>query len=172
MAATHIHNLCPHPVEKDITPHELFKKTKPSISYLRVFGCDAFGLTPEANRSKLDFRALKYAFIGYSGHQKGYKLNDPKQGVTKIFKDVVFNESSFGDRSDDEALSEPCDFSDDEAYEQEPVPNNDDESVPNDDDIETRARQTSRKFQPPERFGDLVSTNWIHSISSDDVPHN
>src|SRR5690349_18892754 len=76
LTATHVHNLCPHPTIPNVTPHELLRRTKPDIRYLRTFGCDAYAYVPSCKRSKLDPRANKFVFIGYGSHQKGYELYD------------------------------------------------------------------------------------------------
>jgi len=64
LTASHIHNICPHPNIDGTTPHEQLHGRKPDVSYLRVFGCDAYGLAHA--QSKLEPRAKKCIFIGYS----------------------------------------------------------------------------------------------------------
>jgi hypothetical protein len=54
----------------DTNPHEVWLGKKPSVSHLKVFGCDAFVHVPKEKRSKLDNKATKCIFIGY-------KLWDP-----------------------------------------------------------------------------------------------
>ena len=39
---------------EDKTPHEVLTGKKPSLSHLRVFGCDAYVHVPNEKRTKLD----------------------------------------------------------------------------------------------------------------------
>jgi hypothetical protein len=54
--------------------HEVWFGKKPSLSHLKVFGCDAFVHVPKEKRSKLDKKAIKCIFNGYKEGLKGYKL--------------------------------------------------------------------------------------------------
>ncbi|MCO5594535.1 hypothetical protein L7F22_048567 [Adiantum nelumboides] len=66
------------------------KNRKPSVSYLRVFGCLAYAHIPQQLRGKLDDKAVKCIFVGYSSGSKGYRLYNP--ATNKIFesRDVIF----------------------------------------------------------------------------------
>ncbi|MCO5561878.1 hypothetical protein L7F22_015503 [Adiantum nelumboides] len=61
-----------------------------SVSYLRVFGCLAYAHIPQQLRGKLDDKAVKCIFVGYSSGSKGYRLYNP--ATNKIFesRDVIF----------------------------------------------------------------------------------
>ena len=56
----------PHPLNKHVTVDEKFYSIKPTMSRLRVFGSDAYLHTNLVNQSKLDPRASKSIFVGYS----------------------------------------------------------------------------------------------------------
>jgi hypothetical protein len=58
----------------NITPHEVWFGKKPSLSHLKVFGCDEFVHVPKEKRSKLDKKAVKCIFIRYKEVMKLYKL--------------------------------------------------------------------------------------------------
>jgi hypothetical protein len=58
--------------------HEVWIGKKPSLTHLRVFGCDAYVLVTKENRSKLDKKAEKCIVIGYKDGPKGYKVWNPK----------------------------------------------------------------------------------------------
>jgi hypothetical protein len=60
------------------TPQEVWTGKKPSLTHLKVFGCDAYVHVPKENRSKLDKKDEKCIFIGYKYGLKGYKLWNPK----------------------------------------------------------------------------------------------
>ncbi|MCO5605585.1 hypothetical protein L7F22_059768 [Adiantum nelumboides] len=92
--AAHVLNRCPTRALKTITPYESWYDRKPSISYLRVFGCLAYAHIPQQLRGKLDDKAVKCIFVGYSSGSKGYRLYNP--ATNKIFesRDVIFAETT------------------------------------------------------------------------------
>jgi hypothetical protein len=83
-------SMSPSSVLVDMTPYEVWSGKKPSVSHLKVFGCDAFVHAPKLKRSKLDKKAIKCIFIGYKEGVKGYKLWDPASRKTMYSQDVVF----------------------------------------------------------------------------------
>ena len=76
----------------DKTPQELWTSKKPSLSHLRVFGCDAYIHVPKEKRTKLDGKLEKFIFIGYQNGLKGYKLWNPVTRKVVSSRDVVFRE--------------------------------------------------------------------------------
>ena len=60
---------------------------------LKVFGCVAFVHMHNHNRDKLDPRAVKCVFLGYSPTQKRYKCFDPNKQKYFVTMDVTFFES-------------------------------------------------------------------------------
>ncbi|MCO5596415.1 hypothetical protein L7F22_050477 [Adiantum nelumboides] len=92
--AAHVLNKCLTLTLKTITPYEAWYDRKPSISYLRVFGCLAYAHIPQHLRGKLDDKAVKCIFLGYSSGSKGYKLYS--SAINKIFesRDVIFAETT------------------------------------------------------------------------------
>nr|KYP48213.1 Retrovirus-related Pol polyprotein from transposon TNT 1-94 [Cajanus cajan] len=58
----------------------------------KVFGCVAFVHVHGPNRGKLDPRALKCVFVGYTYTQKGYKCYYPPSKKFFITRDVTFHE--------------------------------------------------------------------------------
>ena len=63
---------------------------------MRVFGCIAYAHIPDVRRQKLDKKADKFRFVGYSIQSKGYCLLDEEKGKVYIRRDVIFNEQDFG----------------------------------------------------------------------------
>jgi len=59
---------------EDKTPQEVWTGKKPSLSHLKVFGCDAYVHVPKKERTKLDCKSERCIFIGYKDDLKGYKL--------------------------------------------------------------------------------------------------
>lgn len=76
-----------YPVEpSSLTPPiSLLSKSYPHLSNsyslpLKTFGCTAFVHVHDHHRNKLDLRAIKTVFIGYSPTQKGYRCYYPQTG--------------------------------------------------------------------------------------------
>ena len=93
MTACYLINRTPTRVLEDSTPYEVLNKRKPSVDYLRVFGCVCFVLQPGEHRNKLEARSVKAVFIGYSTTQKGYKCYVPETRRVMVSRDVKFVES-------------------------------------------------------------------------------
>jgi len=82
----------------------------------RIFGSVAYVHIHSQNRGKLDPRALKCVFIGFSPTQKGYKCYQPSSKKFFVSADVTFDESeSFFNHSYNQGESlkgkEPLDLS-------------------------------------------------------------
>jgi hypothetical protein len=75
-----------------MTPKEKFIGKKPDVSYLRMFDCIAYLHVPDEKRSKLDPKAEKCVFIGYSLKQKGYRCFNPSTQKLQVSRNVVFDE--------------------------------------------------------------------------------
>jgi hypothetical protein len=56
----------------DKTPQDVSTGKNPSLTHLKVFGCEAHVHVPKENRSKLDKKDEKCIFIGYKYGLKGY----------------------------------------------------------------------------------------------------
>jgi hypothetical protein len=54
-----------------MTPEEKFTRKKPNVSHFKVFGCIVYVHVPDEKIPKLDPKAEKCIFIGYSLKQKG-----------------------------------------------------------------------------------------------------
>ena len=109
IASTHLINRLPSSVLLGKVPFEVLASyvSLPSFHNLpaRVFGCVAFVHIPKSQRSsKLDARALKCVFVGYGGHQKGYKCYHPPTGKYYVTMDVTFFEDMSYYTSSDTAL--------------------------------------------------------------------
>ncbi|MCO5593116.1 hypothetical protein L7F22_047122 [Adiantum nelumboides] len=77
-----------------MTPYGAWHDRKPSIEHMRVFGCLAYALVPQTQRRKLDDKAVKCIFVGYSAESKGYRLYHPQTKRILLSQDVVFVEDS------------------------------------------------------------------------------
>ncbi|MCO5577014.1 hypothetical protein L7F22_030836 [Adiantum nelumboides] len=86
-----------------MTHEEKFTEKKPDVSHFKVFGCIAYVHVPDELRTKLDLKAEKCVFIGYSIEQKGYKCYNPIKRQVRVSRDVVFDEMAtwYADVKDD-----------------------------------------------------------------------
>jgi len=58
-----------------LTPYELFKGRKPTISHLKIFGCKCFVLNNgKSNIGKFDSKVDEGIFLGYSLTSKTYRV--------------------------------------------------------------------------------------------------
>eukprot|EP00253_Pinus_taeda_P003260 PITA_03260 len=62
--ACYLVNRSPSSVLEDMTPQEVWTGKTPSLSHLRVFGCDAYVHVPKEKITKLDSKFEKCIFIG------------------------------------------------------------------------------------------------------------
>ncbi|CAN1754263.1 Retrovirus-related Pol polyprotein from transposon TNT 1-94, partial [Linum perenne] len=99
LTATYLINRMPTKVLKFQPPRQLLLSLYPHMTSLssalppRIFGCTVFVHIHPSNRTKLDPRARKCVFIGYSAQQKGYKCYSPTSGQIYHSRDVTFFES-------------------------------------------------------------------------------
>ena len=78
---------------KGCTPFEAWHGYKPSLKFLKIFGCICFTYVPQVKRDKLDKKAIPGIFVGYSSVSKAYKIFQPQTGNMVISRDVHFMEN-------------------------------------------------------------------------------
>jgi len=107
LTATHLINRLPSRVLDFKSSLEVLQERQPDLTYLKVFGCTCYVHLPATLRDKLDPRAVKCIFLGYSQTKKGYKCYEPKSKKQYITRDVRFVETSpyFEGTSQEETLS-------------------------------------------------------------------
>jgi hypothetical protein len=59
------------------TTYDLWTRRKPSLNYLRVWGCPIEAKIFKPNTSKLDFKIVSYHFIGYPEKSNGFHFYYP-----------------------------------------------------------------------------------------------
>jgi hypothetical protein len=99
LTAAYLINRMPSKVLNFQTPIDTFKECFPSTRVstdltLKNFGCTAF-VHEHKNVGKLEPRAIKCVFVGYSPTQKGYKCFDPKNKKMYVTMDVTFFENKY-----------------------------------------------------------------------------
>ena len=98
-------------LESGKTPYQLWHGEKPNLEHIRVFGCAAYVHIPDGERRKLDKKAQKLRFIGYTETAGNFRAWDETKRKCYIRHDVVFNESDFGKSShppEQEVMEEPA----------------------------------------------------------------
>ena len=90
--ATYVLNKCPTKSLQSITPYEAWHGCKPSIAHLQVFGCLAYAIVPVQQCKKLDDKAMKCIFVGYSSKSRSYHLFHPQTKHILVSQDVIFVE--------------------------------------------------------------------------------
>ncbi|KAA0059661.1 Retrovirus-related Pol polyprotein from transposon TNT 1-94 [Cucumis melo var. makuwa] len=87
-----LQNRLPTKAVKEKTPFETWYGYKPSLKFLKIFGCLCFTHVPQSKRDKLDKRVSSGVFIGYSSISKTYKKFQPKIGKIVVSRDIHFVE--------------------------------------------------------------------------------
>ncbi|KAL2490948.1 Retrotransposon protein [Abeliophyllum distichum] len=77
----------------DKTPYELWKGKRPNLSYIKIWGCDAYLKRVESD--KLEAKSDKYLFVGYPKETVGYYFYNPIEMKVIISKHVVFLDKRF-----------------------------------------------------------------------------
>jgi hypothetical protein len=77
----------------ETTPYELWHGKKPKLSFLRVWGCEAY--VKKLQPDKLKTKAEKCIFVGYPRETLGYTFYHPAEGKTFVAKTRAFLEKEF-----------------------------------------------------------------------------
>ena len=77
------------------TPYQLWHGEKPNLNHIRVFGCAVYVHVPDSECKKLDKKAQKLRFIGYTKAAGNYRVWDEAKQRCFIRHDVIFNERDF-----------------------------------------------------------------------------
>ena len=77
---------------EDKPPYEAWYGSKPTVHFLRTFGCVAHVKNAGGHLRKLDDRSTLIVFIGYEPGTKAYRLYNPVIDRVHVSRDVVFEE--------------------------------------------------------------------------------
>ena len=153
----------------ETTPYELWFGAKPKLSFLKVWGCEAYvkKLMPD----KLEPKAEKCVFIGYPKETIGYTFYHRTEGKVFVAKNGSFLEKEFlskevsGRKVElDEVIEPSLELESSAAPEIVPVPPAPTIEEANDkdheasDDAATERRRSTRSRAPPEWYGNPVLT--------------
>ena len=91
--AVFILNRAPTKALNGRTPFEAWHGRKPSVAFMRTFGCMGHVKNTKPSLTKLEDRSTKMVFLGYEKGSKAYRLCDPVTGRVTVSRDVVFDEA-------------------------------------------------------------------------------
>ena len=77
----------------EMTPYELWFSEKPKMSFLKVWGCDAY--VKKLQPDKLEPKSKKCVFIGYPKETIGYTFYHKPKGKIFVAKNGTFLEKEF-----------------------------------------------------------------------------
>ena len=77
----------------EMTLYDLWFSKKPKLSFLKVWGCDAY--VKKFHPDKLKPKSEKYVFIGYPKETVGYTFYHRSKGTTFVAKNGSFLEKEF-----------------------------------------------------------------------------
>ncbi|KAE8707154.1 hypothetical protein F3Y22_tig00110387pilonHSYRG00984 [Hibiscus syriacus] len=107
-------------------PEEVWSKKEINLSHLRVFGCISYVHIDSPERSKLDAKSNKCAFVGYGGDEFDYRFWDYENRKIIRSRDVIFNKNMmYKDRSTVESSSSNVEAETKEFAEFEEISGND-----------------------------------------------
>jgi hypothetical protein len=75
---------------KEITPYEEWEKKRPTLSYLRTWGCLAKVNLPITKKRKLGPKTVDCVFLGYAAHSIAYRFLVVKSGVDDMNVGTIF----------------------------------------------------------------------------------
>ncbi|KAK8669722.1 hypothetical protein V6N13_107146 [Hibiscus sabdariffa] len=75
------------------TPHEMWTGKRPSMSFMKVWGCKAF--VKHQMSTKLEPKSHKCTLVGYLKETKGYYFFNPKENKLFVAQTRVFLEKEF-----------------------------------------------------------------------------
>ena len=88
LTACHVLNRVPTK-NKEITPFEEWEKKRPTLSYLRTWGCLAKMSVPIIKKRKLGPKTVDCVFLGYAIHSVGYRFLIVKSGVPDMHVGII-----------------------------------------------------------------------------------
>lgn len=93
-AASYLQNRLPSKaIEEDVTPIEKWCGHKPHVTHMRKFGSICYIHVSDQKRRKLDVKAKRGIFVGYSNQSKGYRVLILENEKIEVSRDVEFEES-------------------------------------------------------------------------------
>ncbi|KAI3793169.1 hypothetical protein L1987_35784 [Smallanthus sonchifolius] len=148
MTAARLVNLAPTK-KVDKTPYEIWHGSKPNLSYLRVWGCDAY-FTNDSD-DKLDPRGEKVVFVGYY-NKSGYYFYHPDANLVSIKRKGRFLEEDLLNRGTGNNIMDLEEIRETQTTAEEVGASDQQEVVADESDINTSVRRSSRSRKEPNRY--------------------
>jgi hypothetical protein len=95
VTACYIHDRLPLKYRNNKSALEMLEGKAPPTKHMRVFGCNAFVMLGEKEKSKLQSRVVPGIFIGYSEQQNAYQVYTPTTNQVRVSQNVKFAENDF-----------------------------------------------------------------------------
>ena len=92
--AVYLLNRLPTRALKDKIPIEAWSGHKPTVKHLKVFGSMCYTHVPDQKRHKLEDKAERGIFIGYSSQSKGFKVYNIETEKVIISRDIKVDEDA------------------------------------------------------------------------------
>ncbi|KAK8559961.1 hypothetical protein V6N12_012772 [Hibiscus sabdariffa] len=149
------------------TPHEMWTGRRPNMSFMRVWGCQAY--VKHQMSTKLQPKSQKCTFVGYPKETKGYYFYNSKENKVFVARTGVFLEKDFLSYKGNGRNIELK-----EVQQQAHKPKV--EETPqvvegNSTDLETQPlRRSTRERHEPERYGFLITTHGDVILVDQDEP--
>lgn len=90
--AVYILNRVPTRALSGVTPYEAWSENKPSLDFIKVFGCIGHMKIPSVHVKKLDDRSKRVVYLGKEPGTKAFRVFDPCTGSVHVSRDMVFEE--------------------------------------------------------------------------------
>ncbi|KAI3703981.1 hypothetical protein L1987_74182 [Smallanthus sonchifolius] len=169
MTAARLVNLAPTK-KVDKTPYEIWHGSKPNLSYLRVWGCDAY-VTSDSD-DKLDPRGEKVVFVGYY-NKSGYYFYHPDANIVSIKRKGRFLEEDLLNRGTGNNIMDLEEIRETQTTAEEVGASDQQEVVADESDINTSVRRSSRSRKEPNRYlWNLEASKVLLVAESNDEPTN
>ncbi|KAK8652311.1 hypothetical protein V6N13_061332 [Hibiscus sabdariffa] len=150
------------------TPHEMWTGKRPSISFMKIWGCKAY--VKHQMSTKLETKSHKCTFVGYPKETKGYYFYNHKENKVFVARTGVFLEKDFLSSKEDRRNIELEEVQ--QQQDTEPEVERFSQTVEeNSTDLETRPlRRSTRERHEPERYGFLVTRHGDVILVDHDEP--
>lgn len=140
------------------TPAEIWFKSKPDLSHIRVFGSICYNHVPKDKRSKLEPKATKCIMLGYGLSPSTYRLWDIENDKLIIGRNVTFNEKLMFGQGKSQTTTIELDDSEEEDDCVENIANNEPIDIVTEPiDVPVTLRRSNRERRPVERYDASVA---------------
>ncbi|KAK1626816.1 hypothetical protein QYE76_001131, partial [Lolium multiflorum] len=158
------------------TPYELWFNKKPKLSFLKVWGCEAY--VKKLQPDKLEPKAEKCVFIGYPKETIGYTFYHRSEGKVFVAKNGTFLEKEFltkevtGRKVELDEVTEPSLVDQSSAVPEDvPVPPATEEANDNDhetsSEVATEPRRSTRERTTPDWYDPCLNLMIVDNNDED-----